>query len=56
MRNPAKQAMPASMRAARPTPTYNDEVSEGFISRQQAHIEGNQSAEFQLTQVSEDAW
>jgi hypothetical protein len=56
MRNPAKQAMPASMRAARPTPAYNDEVEVDFIARQAAHIESNQPAGFQLTPVSGDAW
>ncbi len=56
MRNPAKQAMPASTRAARPTPTYGDEVTSDFIDRQQAHIAGTQPAGFELTPVSGDAW
>ena len=56
MRNPAKQAYPASMRAARPTPAYDDEVSAEFIARQTAHIEKLQPAGFQLTPVSGDAW
>jgi hypothetical protein len=57
MRNPARQAMPASnARAARPTPNYSDEVSADFIARQQAHIEGHQPDGFQLTPVSGDGW
>ena len=56
MRNPSKQALPVPTRAARPTPTYHDEVSEDFIARQQAHIEGKMPANFQLTPVSGDAW
>ncbi len=56
MRNPSQQALPASMRVARPTPTYDDEVSEDFIARQQAHIEAKTPANFQLTPVSGDAW
>lgn len=56
MRNPAKQAMPASTRAARPTPAYDDEVGADFIARQTAHIESTQPAGFQLTPVSGDAW
>lgn len=56
MRHPSRQALPASHRAARPTPTYNDEVTQDFIDRQQAHIEGTQPAGFQLTPISGDAW
>jgi|GEM_PF-6211625 len=56
MRNPFKQALSAPTRAARPTPTYHDEVSEDFIARQQAHIEAKRPANFQLTPVSGDAW
>lgn len=56
MRNPSKQAVSAPPRVARPTPAYHDEVSEDFIARQQAHIEGKNPANFQLTPVSGDAW
>jgi hypothetical protein len=56
MRHPAKQALPASTRAARPTPAYNDEVETDFIARQEAYIESLQPAGFQLTPVSGDAW
>lgn len=57
MRHPARQAMPAySARGARPTPSYNDEVSGDFIQRQQAYIDSQKEANFELTPVSGDAW
>ena len=56
MRNPSKQVVPVPVGAERPTPTYHDEVSEDFLARQRAHIEGKHPANFQLTPVSGDAW
>lgn len=43
-------------RGARPTPTYNDDVSEGYVHRQNNRIEAERPANFELTPVSGDAW
>jgi hypothetical protein len=56
MRRPVKDSDETRLRAARPTPTYNDEVSEDFIARQRAHIESRHRAGFELTPVTGDAW
>lgn len=57
MRQPDKRASASyRMKAARPTPAYDDEVSAAFIGRQQAHIDSTLPENFQLTPVSEDGW
>jgi hypothetical protein len=55
MRIPEKQHQ-AAYRIARPTPSYNDEVSKEFIERQQAHINAQHPEGVQLTLISGDAW
>lgn len=55
MRQP-KHSGAHQLRAARPTPTYNDEVSEGFIERQNAHIKTQLPANFELTPIPGAAW
>lgn len=43
-------------RGVRPTPNYNDRVTEDFIARQDAHIKSSLPANFELTPISGDAW
>jgi hypothetical protein len=55
MRIPEKAQL-AGHRIARATPSYNDEVSEDFIKRQQAYIEEHSRKDLQLTPILGDAW
>lgn len=56
MRLPVRQSGGAPLRAVRPTPSYNDEVSKEFIERQDAHVRSTQGPNFELTPISGDAW
>jgi hypothetical protein len=52
----SEKAQRAGHRIARATPSYNDEVSEDFILKQQARIEEHYGRKPQLTPISGDAW
>ncbi|MGY2733654.1 uncharacterized protein YecE (DUF72 family) [Sphingomonas sp. UYP23] len=56
MRIPVKQAGTASLRAARPTPSYNDRVSEEYISQLNAYVAAKNGGPVELTPISGDAW
>ena len=56
MRTPVKQAGPASLRAARPTPNYEDEITEEYIAKQSEYIKVNTGYCVELTPIGGDAW
>ncbi|QJR00859.1 hypothetical protein HH800_00800 [Sphingobium yanoikuyae] len=55
MRQPVRQSGGGNLRAARPTPSYNDEVTKDFIERQDARIR-EAAGDIELVPISGDAW
>ncbi len=56
MRQPVRQSGGGNPRAARPTPSYSDEVTKNFIERQNAYVLSGEGSNVELTPISGDAW